>query len=354
MHFQGCRMKRFFSRRLRQFAKWYKTKLRHKAIILAYHRVKETETDPQLLAVTPLRFEQHLDILRSDYQPISLEDLCKALKKRQIPARAVAVTFDDGYSDNLYMAKPLLERYGIPATVFVTSGFIGRTRAFWWDELEGIFLRPGRLPQDLELTLGRSSFQWDLREVAVYSEAKFMELRNWSVLEQSDPTPRHGAYRTLCRAIRTLSETEQEKLLAHLRGWAGRKCDAKENRVLTPEEVLALTNNGLVDAGSHTMSHSVLSALSPTSQSSEIRDSKAALEEVLGRPVTAFAYPFGSRDDYTEQTAHIVHQCGFSCACSNYRDVVWRYSDSFQLPRFIVRDWEGERFARQLSEWFDG
>jgi peptidoglycan/xylan/chitin deacetylase (PgdA/CDA1 family) len=355
MHYQGWRMKLFFSPRFRQFGKWYKIKLRHKALILVYHRVKETETDPQLLAVTSPHFEQHLDILRSDYQPISLEDLCKALKQRRIPARAVAVTFDDGYSDNLYEAKPLLERYRIPATVFVTCGFIGGTREFWWDELEEIFLRPGDLPRALNLEVNGKAYRWDLGEAAAYTEKEFRLASAWNVSETTGSNPRQTLYRALSAIIRSLpAPAERDLVLTNLRSWAGKDAQSAKGRVLSPDELLTLAEGGLVEVGSHTMTHPILASVSREIQQSEIENSKTTLEEILGRPVRSFAYPFGSKSDYTALSASIVRNCGFTCACSNYRDLVWRYSDSFQLPRFIVRDWEGERFARQLSEWFDG
>ena len=89
-------------------------------------------------------------------------------------------------------------------------------------------------------------------------------------------------------------------------------------------------------------------------QETEIQGSKARLEEILGRSVTSFAYPYGLRSDYSPETVAIVKQAGFDCASSSEEDNVWRGSDRFQLPRRIVFDWDGEQFARKLRQWFGG
>ena len=70
-----------------------------------------------------------------------------AVSGGDVPSAGVVVTFDDGYADNFHNAKPLLERYEIPATVFVTTGYLQDQREFWWDELERILLQPGTLPR---------------------------------------------------------------------------------------------------------------------------------------------------------------------------------------------------------------
>ena len=95
-------------------------------LILLYHRIVNLPTDPQLLAVTPQHFTEHLEILGSHAYPIPLRQLVKGLKEGDIPKRGVVVTFDDGYADNLENAKPLLERFGIPATFFISAGAIGQ------------------------------------------------------------------------------------------------------------------------------------------------------------------------------------------------------------------------------------
>ena len=101
-----------------------------------YHRVTTLQNDPHLLAVSSKNFAAHLEVIRHYGFPISLSGLVTCLKDGRIPNRAVVITFDDGYTDNLYEAKPELERYESPATVFVTAGQIGSPLEFWWDELD--------------------------------------------------------------------------------------------------------------------------------------------------------------------------------------------------------------------------
>ena len=96
------------------------------------------------------------------------------------------------------------------------------------------------------------------------------------------------------------------------------------------------------------------SALPLAAQQAEIEGSKGRLEEILGRPVTNFAYPYGLCSDYSAETVTVVEQAGFDCASSSEEDNVWRGSDRFQLPRRIVFDWDGDEFARKLAQWLGG
>src|SRR3954469_24009177 len=116
------------------------------AVILMYHRVADLDADPWGLSVSPTHFEEHLRVLRSLGTVMSLTQLVDGLQQGRIPRRAVVVTFDDGYADNVEVALPLLEQHRVSSTVFLASGAIDRQREFWWDELERILLQPGRLP----------------------------------------------------------------------------------------------------------------------------------------------------------------------------------------------------------------
>lgn len=322
-------------------------------VILLYHRVAQAPTDPHSLCVTPEHFAQHLEILRRHGQPMRLQQLADALRNGEQPRRAVTVTFDDGYADNLYNAKPLLERYNIPATVFLTAGYIGSGREFWWDELDRLLLHPVTLPEALHLKVNGDTYHWKLGEAAHYTENRYQRHYGWScsVSEKNDPGPRQQCYRSLCRMLRTLPEGERQKVLDELLEWAGAEPKGRPtHRPLSPDEVLHLAEEGLIDVGAHTKTHPVLSTISAAAQQDEIQQSKTLLEEILGRPVTSFAYPHGSRSDYTRETVTIVREAGFTCACSVLFDAVWRSTDDYQLPRVKVGDWGGHTFA-QVIQW---
>ena len=336
-------------RRLRQAARRLKDRFASRALILMYHRVTELPNDPYLLAVTPKHFAEQLEVIRRYGVPMSLGQMVQALQDGKVPKRGVVVTFDDGYADNLYSAKPLLERYDIPATVFVTTGHVGHPCEFWWDELDRLLLQPGTLPSRLELSLDGHAWQWELGEAATYRTADYQRDRNWHIEREDCPTPRHHLHRSLYQLLHSLTETDRQQLLRELRTWAGAEPIGRPtHRTLSHHEVVQLAEGGLIEVGAHTVTHPMLSALSVVEQRDEIRHSRAHLEGILNRPVTSFAYPHGS---YTKETLAVVREAGFACASSSEPDAVCTNADCFQLPRIVVRDWDREAFTRWLRRW---
>src|SRR5215217_516018 len=322
-----------------------------KVLILMYHRVAEPPSDPWGLAVEPRRFAQHLEVLRQHAQPMRLHQLSRALLEGDLPDRSVIVTFDDGYVDNFHNAKPLLKHYDIPATVFLTTGYIGHEREFWWDELDRLLLRPGILPESLSLTVNGSTYQWELGVAAHCSKEASRRHRRWKAWEEA-PTSRHSLYYSLWELLHSTTESEKRRVLCELREWAcAEPAGRPRHRPLSLKKAVALTKGGLVEAGAHTVTHPALSALPAASQRDEILGSKARLEELLGQHVSSFAYPHG---DLSAETAAIVREAGFAHACTTRPGLVEQSTDPFQLPRRNVQDWDGENFAKRLSRWFDG
>lgn len=325
-----------------------------KVLILLYHRVAKLKTDPWGLAVPPGHFEEHLEVLGEHASPMQLGELSRALRDGRVPERSVVVTFDDGYLDNLRNAKPLLARYGVPATVFVASGFIGQKREFWWDELDRLVLQPGTLPERVQLSVGGKTYEWELGETAEYTKEDFRSHRGWKAWSESQ-TPRQRLYTSLYDLLRPLSAGERRRKFAEVRSWRiGDPGRRPRHRPLSVEEIGRLREGGLVEIGAHTVNHPLLSDLPLATQRQEILESKIRLEEILGHPVSSFSYPYGKPQDYAPETVEIVRQAGFACACSTIVDVVRRTSDPYQLPRVWVRNCSGERLANQIGRWFEG
>ena len=320
-------------------------------LILFYHRVSEVSSDPFKLCVKPRHFAEQMEVLRKYAQPMPLQQLVQTVRDGKCPNRAVAVTFDDGYADNLYEAKPLLERYDIPATVFVTTGNLGSQREFWWDELGRLLLQPGKLPKTLRLSINGYNHEWDLSEAADYSEDDYQRDRTWHYFlpRDEDPSPRQRIYRSLCQMLQPLLPDDRQQLMSEILAWSGAEATGRPTHYsLSTAEVRTLEQGGLIEVGAHTVKHPFLSALPPAMQSQEIQQSKSRLEELLGHPVNNFAYPHG---DFTETTVTLVREAGFVSACSTIAKKVGRNANCFQLPRVGVADWDGERFSRQLSHW---
>ena len=313
-----------------------------------YHRVHEMDVDPWLLCVSPQHFAEHMEVLRKTSNPISLKQLVQAHKKGHIPDRAVAVTFDDGYADNLHNAKPLLEQYNIPATVFIVSDAIGQDREFWWDELERILLQPGTLPEILELNISNKTFHWELGDSTDYNEDDYQRYCGWIVNWQEFPTFRHSLYCTLHQLLQPLPYVEVCKVMDELLAWSGKKTvQFSTNRTLSKKELLLLEQGELIKIGAHTVTHPFLSMLSKSQQQDEITQNKILLEEYLGHQVNLFAYPYGN---HSIQIKSIVQEAGFACACAIDEQCVWYGSDRYLLPRISVKDWGKEKFLKQLNQ----
>jgi peptidoglycan/xylan/chitin deacetylase (PgdA/CDA1 family) len=341
------------ARRLWRAARAARSLLIRRSIVLLYHRIMEVSADPWAICVSPRHFAEHLEILRQRGRVIPLRELVRRLADGTVPDRAVVVTFDDGYADNLERAKPILERYDVPATMFLATGGIGREREFWWDELDKVLLQPGTLPGTLTVDCCVRTHRWELGDAARYEDDIARRHRSWRAWDKETPTPRHALYRSLYEFMQPLPVSERRIVMDELLTWAGSSPTGRPNyRTLSHDEVTALARSELVEIGAHTVTHPLLSALPAAAQWEEISQSKARLEEILGAPVTSFAYPHGDRSDYTDETVALVREAQFRCACSAFGGAVERSTDQFQIPRFQVEDWDGEEFAKWLWQWF--
>jgi hypothetical protein len=227
------------SRRLKQAIARTQKHFSSTAAILIYHRIANVEMDPWSLAVTPQNFAEQLAVIQEHANPISLAELAQAQRSGNIPDRAVVITFDDGYVDNFHHAKPLLERHGIPATVFISTGYLGETREFWWDELEGLLLKPGTLGDQLSLVINGHSHQWTLGQASHYNQADYQQDCTRTP-DDATPGSRLAFFYAVWQQLQPLPEQERLRVLSQLRAWVKSAPSPRPSyRPMTREELVA-------------------------------------------------------------------------------------------------------------------
>jgi peptidoglycan/xylan/chitin deacetylase (PgdA/CDA1 family) len=326
-----------------------RTVFHKKAIILVYHRVAEANVDPWALGVSPVHFAQHLQVLNTIANPVSLRDLARARSDNDLPPRPVCITFDDGYADNLYAAKPALEASSVPGTVFVTPGYLNVPENLWWDELAKLILDP--TSRQAEISLNLKGYDYACAFPPQSGDPAGVDPdRSWRAWEDA-PGPRQAAYLALYGILVTLADADREEALEQLRRGATYG-DRRQHRCLTENELRELASGDLVEIGAHTLTHPVLAQLPPDQQQHEIGGSRRRLEALTGKTITSFAYPYGKKNHYTRHTVNTVRANGFDCACSNFGGLVTRTSNRFVLPRFQPMDWDGDQFAGVVEAWY--
>lgn len=332
-----------------------RNRLRRKTLILMYHRVVDLEHDSFKLAVSPQHFLEHMEVLSRDFNPISLTQLADTLKEGKEPIRnSVVVTFDDGYADNFIHAKPILEQTDVPATIFAAANHLGKEEEFWWDRLERIMMDPAQLPDSLTLSLESELFEWKNDSA---NEEYINPVTNdtvWTFYSSGNIEPRHSLFRQLYSKLRLIPDHERQESLNYLEQWSDVETEARTTYLsMSHNQIQDTASGGLIKIGSHTMNHHNLAALTRNDQFSEIVDSRKVLQDLTGKDVTTFSYPFGYRGEhYTEETVEIVKSAGYSCACSGFPGWTLRKTDLFQLPRYVVFDWDAETFEEQINKWF--
>jgi peptidoglycan/xylan/chitin deacetylase (PgdA/CDA1 family) len=284
-------------------------------------------------------------LVRERYRPVSLDDITRAMTQDGVPDGSVAVTFDDGYEDNLTEAAPVLHAYGIPATVFVVTGYVGTEREFWWDALERILLTPGLLPECLGLEAGKNRFRFELGTAAEYTPAQMDANRRWNWRSEADPTSRHSLFRRLSAFLRPMQPSIRDRALHDLLVWAGVDPTPRPtHRVLTRDQLRQLVGSGLINLGGHSVSHPVLSRLTARERRDEVVESRQFLNTVVDREVGHFAYPYG----VAGRSRRAVRRAGYRSGWGTRAGLVSRGSHLYEMPRLYVGDWEADEFEQRL------
>jgi peptidoglycan/xylan/chitin deacetylase (PgdA/CDA1 family) len=309
-------------------------------VIFMYHRVARLQYDPWGLAVDPERFDAQMHWLASERRVLPLHDFVDRLGAGDLPNNSAAITFDDGYVDNLHNALPAIRRHGLCATVFVVGGAIGRSEGFWWDELGGLILE-SRSKLDASVTIGNQTIS--LRWPAGSNRPGEGPLwRAWKRPSQA----REVAYASAWQALRDASSEARLKGMREIRMLLP-PVDMERDRAMNVGELSELTAGGTFTLGGHSMTHPALPALATDTLREELADSLAVCRSVSPSERYGFAYPYGDLDDRVHGE---VLASGFAWACTTRSDFVDRKKfDLFALPRLGVGDWQPERLAAFLQ-----
>ncbi|GAB4468892.1 MAG: polysaccharide deacetylase family protein [Burkholderiaceae bacterium] len=290
--------------------------------ILIFHRVL-ARPDPLLDDVPDAEsFERTMRWVGQWFNVLPLAEAAARLRRGDLPARALSITFDDGYADNEEVAAPILRRLGLHATFFVATGFLDG-RNMWNDRV----IEAMRASAAQRLDLG------------------FLGLGTVSLEAVA-------ARRTAIDRILTRIKHEKPERRLALVERIEEACGARLQTALMmrAEQVARLAAGGM-DVGAHTISHPILTRLSPAQAREEIVGSKAVLESIVGRRVSLFAYPNGvPMQDYGAEHVQMVRGAGFDAAVSTAWGVARPGADPLQLPRFTPWDRTRSRFALRLAQ----
>jgi peptidoglycan/xylan/chitin deacetylase (PgdA/CDA1 family)/CelD/BcsL family acetyltransferase involved in cellulose biosynthesis len=293
------------------------------ARILYYHRVND-DADPFFPAISEDLFEREMRFLARHYKVVAFDRLLDCLESGE-PEAVVAITFDDGYQDNYHNAFPILRRYGLPATIFLTTGSLDNGEPLWFERLAAALKTTEREFIDLEIDL---------------------PIRCWlrTTAERLAANDRLGGI------LRSLPDAEMRSCLADiLRQLATREAGAR-NVMLTWDQVRLMKTSG-IDFGGHTVTHPFLSITDPQQAAWEISECKRRIEEELQAPAPHFAYPNGREPDFNASNKELIRKAGYRAAASTIWGLNYRSTDRMELRR--GQPWEESEamFAYKL-DWY--
>ncbi len=288
--------------------------------VLIFHRVLP-QSDPLFPTEVDARtFDAMLGWIGGLFNVLPLDEAVTALRAGRLPARAAAITFDDGYADNEEVALPILQRHRMPATFFIASGFLDGGR-MWNDTIiESVRLCP----------------------------ADTLELRpmGLGVHPLSDWTARRTAVLDIIRQVKYRPMPERLLLAAEIAERA--RVQPSDQLMMRSEQVRNLRSAGM-QIGAHTVSHPILAKTSAEEARAEILHSRAALQSLLGEAVTLFAYPNGrAANDYLPAHAQLAQELGFAAAVTTDWGAAGSSTDPYRLPRFTPWDRSRGRFCMRL------
>ncbi len=295
---------------------------RARLTILIFHRVHAVRDELFLNEMHAATFRERMNWIRGWFNVLPLDEAVTALGRGDLPARALSITFDDGYADNVTVALPILRELGLPATFFIATGYLDG--GLMWNDavIESFRCAPGPAIDLSDLGLGEHS----LASARQRSEAIKLVLPRLKYLPSAE------------------RQARVEDIVA--RAATTRRSDL----MMTSAQIRELAGAGM-GIGGHTATHPILAKLGEKEAVREIADGRDYLEGLLRQPVRLFAYPNGRPDvDYNDAHVRIVKELGFVAAVSTSSGASRAGDSPFELPRFTPWGGTSSRWAIRLAQ----
>ena len=286
---------------------------RYSPRVFMYHRFGLI-SDGKRLGVQD--FERQLLELKARFQLMTFGDLATILASgRPVPPYVAVITVDDGYADFYEYAFPVLRKVGVPASLYVTTGFVDRELWLWPDQLE--YVLKNSEERSLKCQISGHHFDLLLQSAAERKQAwsKFVP-----VLLSMPNDEMRAAIEMLSARLRVSLTSEQPAEYAAA-NW---------------EQLKELSDAG-IEIGPHTRTHPSLTRIPEAQLHEEIAGSKQRVEQMLGISCRTFCYPNGTPDDVNERIKAEVTDAGFLAAAVAYfdRGVL---KDTLEVRRYAVGD----------------
>ncbi|MBF0361107.1 MAG: polysaccharide deacetylase family protein [Oligoflexia bacterium] len=295
-------------------------------LILMYHRVlpkSEIKNDYAYLTVELERFEKQIKNISQYYLPTSLKDFEK-FKSHSSKRPRIIITFDDGYVDNMTYALPILKKYNVPATIYISTSYPDGNGDVWWYEIIDIV----NDNQEICIIFDNHQYYFSLKNHQEKIDAGIKIINMFLSMD-------HIAQSRLLNAIRN-SDKSLTKYCKH-------KYRSYNSLFLNWDEVRILSKEPLITIGAHAHNHYNLSKLDRDVLIKEISHSKCRLEKETGISIEHFAYPFGGDGFVGKREYEIVKQLGFKTSVTTYSYKLKTTTSNFQLPRYAISRFFDER-----------
>lgn len=297
-------------------------------LTLLYHRINTKYDSVFNLSVNPKDFRNHIKYIKNNYNVVRFEDDWSLVDQNSI-----CITFDDGYADNFLFALPILEEFKVPATVFVTTGYIGSKEEYWWDEMGRILTTLDCYPKSFRLNDSLYNYEWNTEDIS--GRIDMLKSLHWILKLDKDIL-------------------KVDTVIEQLRNWSGiNKNGRQDNLPMSIVQLKRISESQYITIGGHTIRHRSLGARTYNEQDMEITESVKFLRRTTGKRITTFSYPFGSKFHYNNDTIEICKKNGIIKAASTNKGV-WKKGDGlYDIPRISIGDMNLFDFKRIVESYYN-